>query len=541
MHHAPNIRTVPGGTSSATPRRERGRGRAAGWPAGLKLLMLGSAVVPLLVLLLWGERSWRLEWARAAEQADRNARLVSEFIRGALDTQRAVLEHVATLAEDAADGPAGAALNERLDILNDRIPGVLRLAVFDAEGALLASSRRQPPGLDIGDREYFRTLRDGAATMQVDRVRMRPGGQDVVLIATRRPGPRFSGVLVSAVPVTAFTDFFGRIAADPRSAASLMRADGRLLVRHWPEAPPVDLPSDAPSRRAIAAGGSGVFEAFAITDRTWRLYGMAPVGDLPLLGSFGVPRDAIVAAWLRGMALVGALLLVTSLACCVAVATAARRMQRAAERALLQEAERRTEIHETLLRELHHRVKNSLMTVQSLIRMQDGGKEAARTLQGRVIALAQVHDLLHVSGISSRLELADFIRTLCARTTFVAPDQRVDIHLDLQPVEVAVEAAGPLALVVVELLTNAVRHAFPRGRPGRVIVALQADGACGVLSVRDDGIGMPEDAPRRRHSGLGLMDRLVGQLRGRIEFRRRDGTEAVVTFPREGETTRLAA
>jgi two-component sensor histidine kinase len=81
-------------------------------------------------------------------------------------------------------------------------------------------------------------------------------------------------------------------------------------------------------------------------------------------------------------------------------------------------------MQDALLRELHHRVKNSLMTVQSLIRMQDGGPDAARTLQGRVIALAQVHDLLHVSGMSSRLELSDFIRTLCARTAFGAPDAR---------------------------------------------------------------------------------------------------------------------
>jgi hypothetical protein len=205
--------------------------------------------------------------------------------------------------------------------------GVLRLAVFDAEGRLVASSHRQPAGLDIGDRDYFRTLRDGPAALQVDRLRLRPDGQDVVLIAARRPGAAFTGVAVSTVPVTAFTDFFGRIAADARAAASLLRADGRLLVRHLPSSPPVDLPPDVPSRRVIAAGGSAVYEAFALTDRTWRLYGMSPVGDLPLYASFGVPRDAVIVAWLRGMgtgrrAAAGHLAGVLR-----AVAFAARRMQ----------------------------------------------------------------------------------------------------------------------------------------------------------------------------------------------------------------------
>ncbi len=540
MHHAPRIQPVRGVTLTAVPGLPARLGAWRDWPAGLRLLLAGSLIVPVLLLLLWGERSWQLEWARAADEARRNGQLVAEFTRGALATQRAVLDHVATLAADIGDEAGRVELSQRLTTLKDVLPSVLSLTVFDAEGRLVASSRQRQSDLDVGERDFFRALQAGAP-VHVDRIRLRPGGEDVVLIATRRRGMRFAGVLVSTLPVTAFTDFFGRIAAEPRAAASLMRADGRLLVRHRPEAPPMHLPPDVPARRAIAAGSPAVYEAFAITDRTWRLYGTSPVGDLPLYASFGVPRDAIVATWLQGMALVGALLLATSLACCVAVATAARRMQGAADRAQLAEVERRAEMQEALLRELHHRVKNSLMTVQSLIRMQDGSPDAARTLQGRVIALAQVHDLLHVSGMSSRLELSDFIRTLCARTGFVQPDQQVELRTELERLEVAVEAAGPLALIVVELVTNALRHGFADGRAGRVTVSLGQQHGIGVLSVRDDGLGMPADVEPRRNAGLGLVDRLVGQLRGRLEVRRSGGTEVVVTFPLGSEPVRAAA
>jgi two-component sensor histidine kinase len=537
MHQASRILPLTGGSSTAVTAPTR-----AAWPDGLRLLLLGSLVVPALVLLLWGERSWRLEWARAADVAERNARLVSEYIRGAIDTQRAVLDHVGTLSANVERGTSEAdALHARLTEFNDRLSGVLRLAVFDADGALVASSRRQPPGLSIAARDYFQVLRDGGPQPRVDRIRLQPDGQDVVLIATRRPGAEFRGVLVSTVPVTTFTDFFGRIAADPRAAASLIRADGRLLVRHRPDAAPMELPADAPSRAAMERGDGGVYEAHAVSDRTWRLYSVSRVGDLPLFGSFGVPRDAILGAWLHGMALVGALLLLTALASGVGVLSAARRLRLAADRAELAEAQRRADMQATLLRELHHRVKNSLMTVQSLIRMQGGGPEATRTLQGRVIALAQVHDLLHVSGMASRLELSDFIRTLCARTALAAPGDRIDIRLDLQPVEVGVEAAGPLALIVVELLGNAVRHAFPRGRPGRVTIALRAEDGEGVLSIRDDGVGLPDGVTRRRHAGLGLVERLVAQLRGRLELRVAGGTEAVVAFPLRAEPASMAA
>lgn len=537
MHQASRILPLAGGSSTAVAGPVR-----AQWPGGLRLLLLGGIVVPLLLLLLWGERSWRLEWARAAEDAGRNARLVSEHIRGVIDTQRAVLDHVATLSTGVRRGtPEADALSARITTFQTRLAGVLRLGVFDADGLLLASSGSEPPGLSISDRAYFQALRDGATPVRVERLNLRPDGQDAVVIAVRRPGEGFDGVLVASIPVTAFTDFFGRIAADPRAAASLVRADGRLLVRHRPEAPPMDLPPDAPSRLAMAGGEGGVHEAFAASDRTWRLYGLSRVGDLPLFGGFGVPRDAIVAEWLRGMALVGALLLATALASVVAVTSAARRLRLAADRAELAEAQRRADMQAALLRELHHRVKNSLMTVQSLIRMQDGGPEATRTLQGRVIALAQVHDLLHVSGMSSRLELSDFIRTLCARTALAVPGDRVDIRLDLQPVEVGVEAAGPLALIVVELLGNAVRHAFPRSRPGRVTIALRAEGVEGVLAIRDDGVGLPEGIARRRHAGLGLVDRLVAQLRGRLELRSASGTEAIVTFPLKAEAAAVAA
>jgi hypothetical protein len=91
MHQASRILPETGGATTAIAAPAPRAGPLGGWPAGFRLLLLGSVVVPMLLLLLWGERSWRLEWARAADEARRNSQLVSEFARGVLDTQRAVL------------------------------------------------------------------------------------------------------------------------------------------------------------------------------------------------------------------------------------------------------------------------------------------------------------------------------------------------------------------------------------------------------------------------------------------------------------------
>jgi two-component sensor histidine kinase len=503
---------------------------------GLQLVLACCILLPLLLLVLWGERSWRMELSRAGDQAMRNAELVREYALGVVNTQMAVLDHVASLVGAAGPEEAGQAeLDRRLAALDQRMDSVLRLGVIDADGVLVAASTHPARPVDLSDREYFRSLRDGTARLGIERVTLRPGGQDAIVLAMRRPGDGFAGVVTSVVPVQAFTDFLGRIAADPRVTASLIRADGTLLVRRSPTSPPARLGPGTAARRAMAQGDRGLYQARSLTDGMTRIYGFARVGDLPIYVNFGIARGAVVEAWLGGMAVVGALLLSAGLGCYAAVLQISRRMQAAVDRELLAEARRRADLQEALLRELHHRVKNSLMTVQSLIRMQPGvDPQAAATLQRRVIALAQVHDLLHVADMSSRLELSGFLRALCANPAIVPPQLDVALECQVEPLEVGVEQAGPLALVVVELLANALRHAFPATRPGRVTVRLGSRGPHGLLSVRDDGIGMPGEGERGRHSGLALVERLIAQLHGSLEIRSEAGTEVTVTFPRDG-------
>nr|WP_280842842.1 ATP-binding protein [Pararoseomonas baculiformis] len=291
------------------------------------------------------------------------------------------------------------------------------------------------------------------------------------------------------------------------------------------------LPPEVPSRQAIARADSGLYEAYALSDGVTRLYGYAKVADLPLYANFGVPLSTVRQTWLRGLLPVGGLLALAALLGCAAVLQAVQGVRAEVDRGLLEEARRRAEYQETLLRELHHRVKNSLMTVQALVRIRGGNTGADKVLQQRIMALGQVHDLLHVSEFVSRLDLSAFLRALCANPAVAPPEGGVTVHCDTDPVEVGVEQAVPLSLIVVELLTNALKHAFPSGRAGRITIGLRHIGDHACLSLRDDGVGLPPATQHGRRSGLWLVERLVGQIQGHLEIRRQGGTEFRLTFP----------
>ncbi len=504
------------------------------WPWQLRLLLAGSLVLPLLTATLWGERSWRMELRRATEQARANAEIVREYALGVIRRQEAVLDAVALIAELAeAPGVDPAAPRRWLAKLNGgNVPGS-NVGIIGPQGRLILSSRAIPIPVDLADRPYMQRLREPGAPLQIERLTLRADGEDVVLIARRRPGEAFRGVVGATIPVEAFADMFRRLAPAGGGSASLIRDDGVILVRHAPSAAPIVIPPEATFRVAIRAAEAGTFRTVAVSDGVERIYGFARLPGLPFYANYGVSTEGILAAWWRGMAPVIGLLALAAALGVAAVLQTARRLRAEADRSLLEATRRRAEIQDTLLRELHHRVKNSLMTVQSLIRMRGGGPDRDRVLEQRVMALAQVHDLLHVSDFVSRLDVLDFLRTLLANPAIVPPERQVAVSCEGSPVEVGVDAAVPLALIVVELVTNAIKHAFPGDRPGRIRVALRGLGPSAMLTVEDDGIGLPAADPGARRSGLRLVERLVAQLHGRLEVRAAGGTRYALTFPIE--------
>lgn len=168
---------------------------------------------------------------------------------------------------------------------------------------------------------------------------------------------------------------------------------------------------------------------------------------------------------------------------------------------------------EILLQEVHHRVKNNLQIISSLVNMQarklEAGpsRDALRECQTRVQAIALIHERLYQSQDYSRVPLSDYVRSLAA-SVFNATGtalRGVELEFAIDDVSLTVDKAIPCGLVLNELITNALKHAFRDGRPGRLLVELvRTEGGLIRLAVRDDGVGLPADFQKQRGHSLGI-------------------------------------
>lgn len=206
---------------------------------------------------------------------------------------------------------------------------------------------------------------------------------------------------------------------------------------------------------------------------------------------------------------------------------------------------------ETLLKEIHHRVKNNLQITSSLLRLQLGtirdpaARQILQESQDRIRSMALVHEMLYRSADLSRVDFGRYIQTLLEqlfRAHNIDPS-RITFHTNIPALVFGVDLAMPLGLMINELVANSLKHAFPDARSGTVTVELQAaagEAAGYELRVRDNGVGLGSVAPpdKKPTLGLQLVRTLTEQLGGRMEWRvpagpgGGTGTEAVITFPR---------
>jgi two-component sensor histidine kinase len=195
-----------------------------------------------------------------------------------------------------------------------------------------------------------------------------------------------------------------------------------------------------------------------------------------------------------------------------------------------------------LLKEVHHRVKNNLQIISSLFGLQarylDVGRARTALLesQTRVHAIALVHEKLHESTSSADVDFASYTRSLVGAILHaVGCPAHVQLVVDIAPIRLGVDQAIPCGLLVNELVTNAVKHAFTGRESGEIHLSLEEREDRGLcLSVRDDGVGMPAEIDPGNTASLGLkvVAALAVQLAGTFEIDRDRGTRISVNFRR---------
>lgn len=187
---------------------------------------------------------------------------------------------------------------------------------------------------------------------------------------------------------------------------------------------------------------------------------------------------------------------------------------------------------EVLLKEIHHRVKNNLQVISSLLRLQERtlDDEETRTLfresRNRILSMAMIHERLYESESLASIDLGDYFESLIQMLsrTYAPDDSGVSVKLAVEPLTVDVDTAVPLALIVNELVSNAYKYAFPDGPDGSIRVELRrTDPGVVRLTIEDDGVGIPDDVDLDQPPSLGLrlVQLLSRQLQGEPSFESR--------------------
>jgi PAS domain S-box-containing protein len=205
---------------------------------------------------------------------------------------------------------------------------------------------------------------------------------------------------------------------------------------------------------------------------------------------------------------------------------------------------------EALIREVHHRVKNNLQIISSLLNLQmkkisdEGARIEFNTLRGRIRSMALIHERLYQAEDLSRIDFSRYVREF-ARQIFRLHGtgaDRVRLVMDLEEATLDVDVAIPCGMIINELLTNALKYAFPAERRGKVVIRLRADGAQTVLSVEDDGIGLPGggDSLPAGTLGLQLVRSLAAQINATVAVEVADGTRVTIRCAAAGRSPQRA-
>lgn len=198
-----------------------------------------------------------------------------------------------------------------------------------------------------------------------------------------------------------------------------------------------------------------------------------------------------------------------------------------------------------LLHEVDHRVKNNMQVVSSLVllkarRVQDvTAQRVLNNMAERISALATMHRLLYPAGDVSRFDVREFITDLSNDLVGAAEPDQIHLALDVEPIGVSPAKATPLALMINELVTNAVRHAFPDGRKGHLAIAASHNDGDLRIVVEDDGIGLMGRPVPDESFGRTLTEMLARQIRAKLSWEDAGpGTRAIVVVPLNADEAR---
>jgi len=552
-----------------------------GLPAGslstIRVRLITALAIALLPVLILGALQAAIGFQREGRELRQNLGFAAE--RSAA-TARARMESADVLLQTLAPGAVGFQCQKRLEQVTERIPGYLNLIRFDRSGRVVCAAGGVPADLGRAERPWFRQLAEGGAIS----ITRDPGSayaqEPAILTAARATAAdgAFDGAFAAVIGLSSLQPQVNDPSLPKGAEVGLVEKTGRYITTTDAGAFP-SLPNDW--RAKVEARGTLVWYGADGKSRR-RVYSAAPVVGDEVYVVLSAPSPGIL-SWARLNPLTGIVFpLLTFLSCLIAVSAVAERvvvrwilylqriaalyargrlsvrpvqaeqmpseirdlaetLEDMADAIVGRDASLRDSLaqKDALMREIHHRVKNNLQVISSLLNMQQrslvdpAARSAMSDTRQRITALALIYRALYQGPDLKRVDLRPFLEELTAQLVNgeLSHGLTVRTELKVDPLVIDPDRLAPLALFAVEAITNAQKHAFA-ARGGTLRLNFNVRGEEAELEICDDG-QVDESALMSSGVGRTLMTAFARQLRGRAELIRNEagGVTARLIFP----------
>lgn len=492
-----------------------------GKPGGIRAAMAMLLLIPVLVPLFAALVIWLGERESAANANDRvalAARVATANVRLLVES---TLERLRQYDEQLGKDPAKFA--PRPGSMTDGFT-----ALYDTRGDMIVRGGARETG--IADNPAFRMPADGKPWTITPMLGTASSLRFFGIARRIERNGKFAGVVGAFISADVLADTWGDAGLGTESTIGVVRDDGWLVAR-YPLPPETVNLSGAQLFDNVRQAPQGLFvSAASPIDAVPRRVAYQSLPEQGLVVTASLSRKSTMEAlWARvgSTAMVAGPIFIAMLFLCgwaILLLLRHEKNRVALERALAH--------NRMLFQEIHHRVKNNLQQVASLVRLQQAPAAMKEDLTRRIVAMSAVHQHIYESDQFGILDAEAYLARVLTSLREAAPPGIV-LAWTLAPLQLSPDQALPLGMLVNEVVSNAFKHGFPEGRPGKVDISLTRplEGNDAVLTIADNGAGMGETPA----GGIGLGTRLIngfaGQLQGVVTVTRGNGVQFELKFP----------
>lgn len=488
--------------------------------------LLIIVIFGLLGLLIY--QGYADQFQRAEAKADTAARIISIHTQWLAEASYQVLERIEDRVVQGGWPVAGTLGDIGTEL--EGLPPYVGIAVYGPMGNLRLTNIPNPERVNVADRDYFEALRDGEIRVVSSMLIDRNSGEQAFIIGRRlQVGDTFAGVAAIIVSNAMLEDVWRSLDIGEQSTVSLVHDNGWVVARYPATSEPVYLGDYVLFTQYLANAPRGTYEAEASpVDGVARTVSYRRIEGVPLIALAAIATEETLDQFWRNAVILLALFIPIAIALLFAALWLERIMRRdqTTREALAQALDK----NQLLFREIHHRVKNNLQAVASLVQLQPVSPEVKAEMGRRIAAMVAVHEHIYRTDQFENAEISDYVARLVddIRSGFVT---EAKIETDITPpVIVHRDHVMPIGLILTEVLSNALKYAFRERSAGRIVVSLKATTpGKAVLRVTDNGKGFD---PQKPSEGMGrrLIAGLVTQIGGITTISGDEGTDFTLEF-----------